>query len=79
MIKLTIESEIAADHETMIQSDLLNKDEIEVLELLVMAYNKFLLLEQLHYYHQKDFMDAIHKAQRLVMVRPTARDFAKER
>ena len=53
---------------------LLTCEENAVLDDLVAAWNKFIKLEVLHPDHLNDFKDAIHTAQRLVMVRPVSRE-----
>lgn len=57
-----------------IDSKTCTEAEYEVINLLSQAWNKFIQLEQYREYHTKHFMDAIHKAQHLVMIRPTIRN-----
>ncbi len=46
------------------------KNEYEVLELLALAWNKFIALPNQHPQDTDEFMRAIHEAQRIVGVRP---------
>jgi hypothetical protein len=57
---------------------LLNKDETAVIQVLVGAWNKFLLLPELHPWDRQEFMHAIHAAQLIVMARPVKQEQLEE-
>lgn len=52
---------------------LLDGDETAVLNTLAQAWNQFFLLERLHPTERQEFMDAIHRAQHIIMARPVMR------
>ena len=52
----------------------LNSPELEIVNLLADAYNKFCELPKQHPQDGAEFTDAIHRLQHLVMKRSTVRD-----
>jgi len=48
--------------------------EKEIIDLLVLAWNKFIRLDEQHPCDKSEFMDAIHKAQQLIMIRDARRN-----
>lgn len=57
---------------------LLCKKELDVIDSLVKAWNAYIQLEVLHPDANKEFQDAIHKANLIVMARPVQRQFNLE-
>lgn len=55
----------------------LTRQELQVAEALVQAWNGFTQLENLHPDHVADFRRAIHDCQRILASRVTARTFPK--
>ena len=47
--------------------------EREIMDLLALAYNKFAMLQPEHPKHIDDFVDAIHKAQYVIIARQYSR------
>ncbi len=52
----------------------LTEKEIELTETLGSVWNEFLKLEPKHPLDNHEFVDAIHKAQHLIMIRAARRD-----
>lgn len=48
----------------------LTKEELEALDSLGKAWNKFLMLPIIHSDHQDEFRHGIHELQRIIMCRP---------
>lgn len=55
------------------ETEVLTEEEQEVLELLGEAWNKFIALDGSSSNSRKEFQSAIHRAQDLVLCRPTMR------
>lgn len=54
------------------------KQEQEIIDLLALAWNKFLHLEEQHPCDREEFMRAIHQAQHLIMIRETRRNHPEQ-
>jgi len=52
----------------------MENQEKEILDLLALAWNEFLHLEEQHPQDKMEFMRAIHQAQHLIMIRETRRN-----
>jgi len=66
-----VQLEKAASFETMI-----TEGEIEAMEYLVKAWNVFTTLPVIHEWDGVEFQHAIHRAQRILLSRPTMRKMA---
>jgi hypothetical protein len=60
------------------RAKLLTKQENKLVEDLGKAWNKFLLLEELHPTERVEFMHSIHRLQHMIMARPVQREFLKD-
>lgn len=60
--------------EMTIINGLLEPNEVEIIDILADAWNKFLKLKVLHPNDTGEFLQAIHAAQNIVMSRPVARE-----
>jgi hypothetical protein len=53
---------------------MLSKEEMKVLDRLVMAWNEFNDLKVLHPLDSSEFLKAIHAAQNIILARPSLRE-----
>ena len=56
----------------------MNEQEREIMALLVSAWNKFQVMEQIHHDHKRDFADGIHKCQDQIIYRVVQRDYPSD-
>lgn len=56
----------------------MTEEEREVMNALILAWNKFLELEKTHPSHNKDFGDGIHKCQDVLIHKIVQRDYPED-
>jgi len=51
----------------------MNQDEQRIINLLVLVYNEYIKLPELHGWEKKEFMNLIHKLEYMIFARPELR------
>lgn len=57
----------------------LSKEEQDVMDSLVKAWNDFLELPVYHQWDQQEFMHGIHQCQKIIMARPSQREMLENK